>query len=100
MLSADMQSELIIFGMKNITKLLIIEVNGVVLALHKLWYLFCDDLLSGGFVILNKDDNDEVYIGLGFKKTEHKPYLFTWGSNISRTDLEERSQYLYLGRMA
>lgn len=78
------QTGVIIFGMKSITKILMLCVNGTVMCFHKLWCLPLYYINDVFVEILNKDDGDEVYIGVGFSNNEpfenYNSFILEWGT--------------------
>ncbi len=90
--------ELVIFGMKDSSKLLLMKIGGTDYAFHKIWYLFCNDLRYSDYQIVNENNDDQIIIGLGFRKPENqnKDYLFCWGDNLSKKHLQQYSQNVYL----
>jgi hypothetical protein len=86
--------------MKRPNVLLSLDIGGQSIFLHKTWYLFYNDISSMWypFKVTNKDDNDEVLIGLGFKEPEEKNeyYRICWGDNLTYTHIDQYSQNVYL----
>lgn len=90
--------QLVLFGMKEKNKLLLMSINGEYFAFHKLWYLFCRDLYQSDYQIVNENDDDLIVIGLGFHEPTiaNEPYLFCWGDNIQKSHCDHYSQNVYL----
>lgn len=78
------QKGVIIFGMKSIAHLLKLNVNGTVMCFHKLWCLPLDYLYYTFVELMNEDNDDEVYIGVGFINSEqfenYDSFILTWGT--------------------
>lgn len=71
----------VLFGVTQKSKLMKLEVSGNPLYFHGTGYLILNDLRWSEISLCN-DDNDLMYIGVGFETLKpNDEYIFKWGEN-------------------